>query len=129
MSGNEPIKDLQQLLSQLDLLKHEGVWAYDQQSDPVLPDGGVFLFREREGWSVLRPARNEDASDNRFVWIELSVHSDLHAVGFLAEIARQLAAHGVPCNAIAAKHHDHLFIPENLAARAMLALQELIKNR
>lgn len=129
MSGKQPIKDLDQLLSQLDVYQHEGVWAYDQQSDPVLPEGAVFMFREREAWSVLRPARANEAQDNRFMWIELSVPSDLHAVGFLAEIAHVLAGAGVPCNAIAAKHHDHLFIPENLAERGMLALKDLIENR
>jgi len=110
-------KDLGQLLAQLEIHQHDGVWSYHTQSDPVLPMGAVFLFREREGWSVLQPASNDTPAENRFVWIELTVHSDLHAVGFLAEIARKLAQHDVPCNAIAAKHHDHLFIPEDLAAR------------
>lgn len=129
MSGMEPVSDLAELLKTLDLHRHEGVWAYDVQSDPVLPEDTVFLFREREGWSVLRPAAENEPQDNRWVWIELTVHSDLHAVGFLAEIAKQLARYGIPCNAIAAKHHDHLFIPENAAERAELALRELMQNR
>ena len=129
MSGTGPVKDLAVLFETLELHQHDGVWAYDIQSDPVLPEGAIFLFREREGWSVLRPARVNEPVDNRWIWIELTVHSDLHAVGFLARIAKQLADHGIPCNAIAAKHHDHLLIPEKAAERAQLALRELIKNR
>ncbi|MEL7545697.1 MAG: ACT domain-containing protein [Pseudomonadota bacterium] len=129
MNPPKPLSDLTELLANLDIYRHEGVWAYDQKSDPVLPEGAIFQFHEREGWSLLRPATQDEPSDNRWVWIELTVHSDLHAVGFLAEIAKQLAQHEVPCNAIAGKHHDHLFIPEKLADRAILALEKLVTKR
>ena len=62
-------------------------------------------------------------------WITLTVHSDLAAVGFLAAVAAALASEGIPCNAIAAFHHDHLFVPVAMAERAMAALERLQENQ
>jgi hypothetical protein len=57
--------------------------------------------------------------------IELTVHSDLHAVGFLARIAQVLAASDIPCNTVSAIWHDHLYVPEALAERALAVLLAL----
>ena len=43
--------------------------------------------------------------------ITLDVHSSLESVGFLAAVSARLAAAGIPCNAVSAFHHDHLFVP------------------
>jgi uncharacterized protein len=60
--------------------------------------------------------------------IELTIHSDLNAVGFMARIAQELAAADVPCNPVSAIWHDHLFVPEALADRAMAVLRALEAN-
>lgn len=57
--------------------------------------------------------------------IELTVHSDLQAVGFIARIAGELAAAGIPCNAVAAIFHDHIYVPAALAERALAVLTAL----
>lgn len=83
------------------------------------------VFREQEGWTSIEPAQLVDGGDNRWVWLELRVYSDLNAVGFLAAVARALTEAGVPCNAVAAFHHDHIFVPEHMAARAIAAIEHL----
>jgi hypothetical protein len=57
------------------------------------------------------------------------VHSSLEAIGFLATISTALARAGIPCNAVAAFHHDHLFIPVDRADDAFALLEALSKNR
>lgn len=84
-------------------------------------------FREREGWTGIVPAAPSAPEEARFAWLELAVHSDLNAVGFLAAIAAALAAAGIPCNAVAAFHHDHVFVPETSADDAIRAIEALGK--
>jgi hypothetical protein len=40
-------------------------------------------------------------------------------VGCLAAVSAVLAEAGIPCNAVAAFHHDHLFVPREMAQRAL----------
>lgn len=85
----------------------------------------AMLFMEQEGPTVILRAEDDTPADNRWVWLELSVYSDLQAVGFLAKIAEALAAANVPCNAVAAFYHDHIFVPLEKADTALLALGKL----
>lgn len=122
---SRPERDLDRLFVKLQVFRHEGLWVYDMTSDDAPLPGRIFQFREREGWSQLRPALAEDQLEDRWVWLELSVHSDLHAVGFMARISAALTAAGVPCNVVSALNHDHLFVPEALCERAMVTLSAL----
>jgi uncharacterized protein len=60
-----------------------------------------------------------------FAWITLTVYSSLEAVGLTAAFARALGDAGISCNVVAAFFHDHIFVPEKDAARAMLTLREV----
>ena len=62
---------------------------------------------------------------DRFKRITLNVHSSLLAVGFLNAVSKVLAEAGISCNVISAYYHDHLFIPEYLAEKALSILEEL----
>ncbi len=92
----------------------------------------VGIFREEEGITVI--CRREAAAqaglpfDAAFRQITLRVHSSLEAVGFLAAVSTALAAAGIPCNAISARYHDHLFIPADKAYAAMRVLSSLGKS-
>lgn len=121
MSGE---RDLNNLLSGLEVFQHEGVWEFVTGSQEAVP-GAVMQFLEREGWTHIVPAHRSAPEDQRFIWLELAVHSDLNAIGFLAAISRALADAGVPCNAIAAFHHDHIFVPERKADAAVSAIAAL----
>lgn len=131
----EKITDLSTLLRTLTVERREGVWRFEtidkdasSWADLVTMRSArdiAMMFVEQEGPTVILRADDETAADNRWVWLELSVYSDLQAVGFLAKVADALAAADVPCNAVAAFHHDHIFVPEAKAAAAIAALEAL----
>ena len=128
-------RDLSALLSTLSVKRREGVWRFetipaDQASWVELVNLRetrqiAMLFQEEEGLTVIKTATDETEEDNRWVWLELSVYSDLQAVGFLAKVAEALTTANVPCNAIAAYHHDHIFVPQALADAAVKAIEAL----
>lgn len=121
MSGE---RDLKKLLSGLEVYRQNGVWEFVTGTQEGV-QGAVMQFQEREGWTHIVPAHRSAEQDKRFVWLELAVHSDLNAVGFLAVISNALADAGVPCNAIAAFYHDHIFVPEALSDKAVAAIDAL----
>lgn len=103
----------------------------------TLPDGEpvpahlqpLHIFREREGLSLIvkQSAAEKTGLAAQFPsrQITLTVHSSLHAVGFLAVIAAALAAEGISVNVLSAFHHDHLFVPADRAEDAMRILERL----
>ncbi|MDF7775974.1 ACT domain-containing protein [Sphingomonas sp. AOB5] len=91
-------------------------------------EAAIAMFAEDEGPSFVIPfetavALGIDALP--MCQITLTVHSALDGVGLTAAAAGALAVHGIPCNMIAAFHHDHIFVPEARAGEAMAALLEL----
>ena len=127
--------DLSKLLEKLSMKRRDGVWRFetidkDEASWAELVSlrdvrDIAMLFQEREGLTVITSAGNEPPQGNRWVWLELSVYSDLQAVGFLARVASALTEADVPCNAIAAYHHDHIFVPESKTDAAISAIEAL----
>ena len=127
--------DLSKLLGTLSVTRRDGVWRFetidkDEASWAELVSlrdvrDIAMLFQEREGLSVITSAEALTPENNRWVWLELSVYSDLQAVGFLAQVAAALTEADVPCNAIAAYHHDHIFVPEGKADAAIRAIEAL----
>ena len=120
------INALSELMATLQVTLQSGGWRFETGDVGLEPDEApVMVFQEREGPTHILPANQLTPADNRWSWIEVSVHSDLNAVGFLAELARALAEVGIPCNAIAAYFHDHIFVPEHRAEEAITALRAL----
>ncbi len=128
-------RDLSTLLRTLSVKRRDGLWRFetipaDQASWAELVNlrevrNIAMLFQEEEGLTVITAASDVTPADNRWVWLELSVYSDLQAVGFLARVAEALTAANVPCNAVAAYHHDHIFVPEERADAAIAAIEAL----
>lgn len=58
-------------------------------------------------------------------WITLEVHSSLAAVGLTASFSAALAQAGISCNVVAGFHHDHIFVPNERAERALSTLRAL----
>ena len=104
-------------------------------ADAVADDGvlnaAIMTFREREGLTcileqgVAEGFGLETAFPSRMV--TLNVHSALEAVGFLARIIPELAKLGMGVNPVAGYFHDHLFIPQAFADRAMTCLEDLAR--
>ena len=130
-TGERAERDLARLLAGMRPELHPGTYLFCTLPDAALPEGLAPLatFREAEGVTLVLRAeealRHGIAGVFEAAWITLTVHSDLAAVGFLAAVAAALAQEGIPCNAIAAYHHDHLFVPKAKAEHAMAVLQDL----
>lgn len=128
MSG---VRELHDLFRQMTPSIGDGVFVYCTLSDYQLPQGlePICTFREVEGLTVIVSKSQAEAASVPYVFpcrlITLAVHSSLDAVGFLACITDRLARAGIACNAVAAFHHDHLFVPEARAEEALRLLRSL----
>ena len=86
-------------------------------------------FAEDEGMTVI--LNQADAERLGFdvglpmAHIVLEVFSALDGVGLTAGVSSALADAGIPCNMMAAFHHDHIFVPATMARRAISVLREL----
>jgi uncharacterized protein len=99
-----------------------------QAADASVPTGTIMLFREDEGvTTVVEVDETPDGSRDEPLWaqITLRIHSSLEAVGMMAAIATALTARDIPCNAVSAYYHDHLFVPWSRRDDAIAALQAL----
>ena len=89
-------------------------------------------FREQEGLTVILERRHAEQAGFSFdyvaAWITLNVHSALEAVGLTAAFATALGQSGISCNVIAGYYHDHLFVGQADAERAMQVLRDLAAN-
>lgn len=94
-----------------------------------LTDVAIATFREDEGLSMVVPLevarRHRLPVDQPMRRITLQVHSALDGVGLTAAVATALAARNIPCNMIAAFHHDHVFVPSAMADMALDRLRDL----
>ena len=86
-------------------------------------DEGVALIlrlpdAERFGFDVSQPMAR----------IVLEVFSALDGVGLTAAVSAALAQAGIPCNMVAAYHHDNVFVPAAMGRRAMAVLLEVQKR-
>lgn len=95
----------------------------------LLAGDAIATFHEAEGLSMLVPValagRHGLDCELPMRCITLNVYSALDGVGLTAAVASALAGAGIPCNMIAAHHHDHVFVPETQCEAAMQVLEEL----
>ncbi|NKM36539.1 ACT domain-containing protein [Rhizobium laguerreae] len=89
----------------------------------------IGIFHEREGLTViLEKGEAQEAGFETSLamrQITLNVNSALDGVGLTAGVAASLAEAGIPCNMVAAYHHDHIFVPAGLVDRALHLLETL----
>ena len=90
------------------------------EATPYLGDAKA-VFHEAEGVSLLMPCEPDSANVMRHIM--LLGPCSLDAVGLTAAASAALAAEGIPCNMIAAYHHDHIFVPAEDAKRAVEILR------
>jgi hypothetical protein len=87
----------------------------------------LMTFQEPEGLTLIIPKALADSAaleaSGIYRQITLEVHSSLEAVGLTAAVSSALAGAGISCNMVAAYYHDHLFVPEADAQRALEVLR------
>jgi hypothetical protein len=126
-------RDLARLLATLapalDPRPYVFVACGERPLDPGLVDAAIGLVREREGVTLILPEEVARAwglaCESTWARIELTVHSDLEAVGLMAAVSSALAGESIPCNPLAGFHHDHVLVPWARAEDARTALERL----
>jgi hypothetical protein len=127
----DPQKDLPSLLSNLSPRLNAGEFIFLTLKTPlpahVRP---LAAFHEWEGESVVLRVEQAETIGikheiDTYAWITLGVDSALDSIGLTAVVTRELADAGIPCNVVAAFHHDHLFVPYAAKQHALEVLQAL----
>ncbi len=97
----------------------------------LFPDA-ISTVREDEGMSMLIPVELAESSklnvEHPMRCITLNVFSSLESVGLTAAVSTALGEHAIPCNMVAAFHHDHVFLPAEMCDQAMEVLTSLQNN-
>ena len=131
MSG---VTDLAELLKTMEPALAEGSFVYVSVPEDALTEAllhaAIGLFREAEGVTLILPtsAAGGLSASPPMRMITLTVHSSLEAVGLTAAVAAALTREGISANVVAAYHHDHIFVPERDAGRAIEALRALSRT-
>jgi hypothetical protein len=111
-----------------------GEYVFCTLRDGKLPTGLEIIgsFRETEGLTVILERSHAEQAGFSFdyiaAWITLNVHSALEAVGLTAAFATALGKANISCNVIAGYYHDHLFVGQADAERAVQVLRDLASN-
>lgn len=136
MSKDAPVKETDAMIAGMAPVRDAEIWHFCTTADPTLiaraQPHALAGFSEDQGASFILPdtvARDLGfPTEMPMTRITLSVHSALDGVGLTAAVATALAADHIPCNMVAAYHHDHAFVPVEQAERAMAILQDLAEQ-
>jgi hypothetical protein len=126
--------NLKRLLRQMSPRLADGGYVFCTLPPDKVPHGlsPLCLFQEHEGTSLICTRADADQwglhYDGTYRLITLTVHSSLAAVGLLAAVSTALAEAEIPCNAVSAFHHDHLFVPSRDACKALALIEELARR-
>ncbi|WP_292897749.1 MULTISPECIES: ACT domain-containing protein [unclassified Nitratireductor] len=126
---SDPVRNRQAMLEGMSPVLSEGVYVFcsvrPDTAEKLLKDA-VGAFKEEEGTTLVLSLERAEAlgfdTDMPMRRIVLSVYSALDGVGLTASVATALAEEDIPCNVIAAFHHDHIFVPEKQAEKAFSVL-------
>ncbi|MDM9622388.1 ACT domain-containing protein [Rhizobium sp. S96] len=129
----QPVRDTQSMVSGMRPKLVEGEFIFcttrDERLAERIGDFALARFREDEGISFI--IERNQAAEMGFDCslpmrrIILEVFSSLEGIGLTAAVATALTAHQIPCNMVAAYHHDHVFVPADMAGTAIDILREL----
>lgn len=88
----------------------------------------LMSFREAEAETYIlqKEAAEKNALEFSFpcCCIRLDTPTALTDVGITARVSKVLAQNDIPCNVVAAYHHDYFFVPESLAMKAKQVLDK-----
>ncbi len=122
-----PIKATHSMIAAMSPALGPGTWVFCTTSVQAFthPEA-IATFAEDEGTSLILPQTTARAlgfpADLPMACITLTVYSALDGIGLTAAVASALAQAGIPCNMVAAFHHDHVFVPADRAQDALAIL-------
>ena len=130
---SEVARTAQQMISGMTPVLQPGSFVFITTDDPDLITSlipkAISTFREEEGMSMLILIELAEKLmlnvDHPMRCITLNVFSLLEGVGLTAAVSTALGDNGIPCNMVAAFHHDHVFLPPEMCDRAMKILLSL----
>ena len=131
MSGET---DIHSLLKNMTPVLNEGEYVFCALSSmgSLNPDNIIGTFKEEEGWTVILNKTLADKLSYEYSyvasWITLTIHSALDAVGLTAAFSKALAEASISCNVVAAYYHDHIFVAQQDADKAMKVLRQLSED-
>lgn len=108
---------LQKLLATLSVELIPGTYVFATLPAADVPSGlsPCMVFTETEGTTLILLKSEAEAHNIAYEFpcrmITLNVHSSLDAVGFIADIATELAHRNMGANPVSGFYHDHLFVP------------------
>lgn len=126
--------DLIRLIKGMTPKLHEGLYVFVTVKDfsKIDRNDTICEFKEEEGTTLVLEKSKADqlklSYEPAVSWITLMIHSSLEAVGLTALISGALRTKNISCNVIAGYYHDHLFVPDQDAEKAMQVLTDLSKN-
>lgn len=130
------IRDTQAMLANMTPALKDGEFVFCATTDADIVARALPLalgsFKEEESVTLILGRAEAAALGFRVVMpmrrIVLEVFSSLEGVGLTAAVAGALAGAGIPCNMVAAFHHDHVFVPAEMAEQALAVLCDVQKR-
>jgi len=129
MSGES---NLETLLASMSPVMLDGKYVFCSFTDAAYGDHAnlqpIASIVETEGLTLVIPKLSADVNnipyEGVFKGITLQVHSSLEAVGLTSAFSTKLTEHGISANVIAGYFHDHIFVQNDYAKKALDALKE-----
>ncbi len=132
MSG---VTDLSKLIKSMTPKLNKGAYVFTTLKNANDIDRNVIIceFKEAEGTTLILEQNKADNLNLKYdyiaSWITLTIHSSLDAVGLTAKFSNELAKYNISCNVVAAFYHDHIFVNQKDAEKAMKVLQNLASSQ
>ncbi|MFA3915386.1 ACT domain-containing protein [Ruegeria hyattellae] len=126
---SERVKGTNAMIAGMNPVMMAGEFAFVAwPADTPWPDGTIASHAEPEGLSLIVPMAAAPAQVVPMRCITLQVNSSLEGVGLTAAVSTALAHANIPANVVAAYHHDHVYVPADMADRALTILTDLQKD-
>lgn len=129
------VTNLSELVKNMTPELHTGIYIFATVKDITNIDRSKTIceFKEKEGITVIVEQNYADILGLKYdylaAWITLTIHSSLDAVGLTAVFSNELAKHSISCNVVAGYHHDHIFVAQEDAKKAILVLTKLSETQ
>ena len=109
----------------------EFVFCEVKNLEQINLDEIVMVFRENESISIIATKEIADKLHLKYSfiasWITLTIHYSLEAIGLTAAFSKALSENKISCNVVAAFNHDHIFVYNKDADKAMEILNKFSK--